>query len=65
MKRHPSGRPIHRPRTVGRPLYRMPREGFETWRLNQRNPTDAIGFCATHLPGHQDDVYEDDTRRKK
>lgn len=62
---HPSGRPIRRPHTIGKTLYRVPRTEYETPRLNERSPIDAIGFGTTHLPGHQDGVYEDDTRGKR
>lgn len=63
--RHPSGRPIHRSHVVGKQLYRIPREEYETPRLNSRKPTDAIGFCATHLPGHQDDDFTQSVKRAK
>jgi hypothetical protein len=56
---HPSGRPIRRFHVVGKQLYRIPREEYETPRLNQRSPTHAIGFVVDHLPGHQDYENED------
>jgi hypothetical protein len=60
---HPSGRPIRKPQIVRNSLYRVPRRDYETPRLNERSPTDAIGFRVEQLPGHQD--YRDDEDRKR
>lgn len=48
---HPSGRPIRKEVRKGRQIWRIPEDGYVTPRLRQDPPKDAIGFCATHLPG--------------
>jgi hypothetical protein len=50
---HPSGRPIHKEVRKGRQIWRIPEDGYVTPRLRQGHAKDAIGFCATHLPGQQ------------
>lgn len=57
---HPSGRPIRRAHYVERQHYRIPRDEYETPRLNQKSPAHAIGFCVPALPGHQ---YIEDKKR--
>jgi hypothetical protein len=50
---HPSGRPIRKDTRKSLPIWRSPLDGYVTPRLRQDPPKDAIGFCATHLPGQQ------------
>lgn len=41
-------------------IWRVPGDGPVIPRLRTAEPKDAIGFCATHLPGQQSDdtVYQ-------
>ncbi len=42
--RKPPPRPIRRPETKGRPIWRVPDYGYVLPRLRQPEPKDAIGF---------------------
>ena len=54
--RHPSGRPIHREVRKGRPIWRIPDDGFNTPRLRQKPLKDAIGFV--HGVRQDDDDWD-------
>ena len=43
-KPHPSGRPIKNNRVVGRPIWRVPDDGYVTPRLREDRNVTAIGF---------------------
>ena len=46
--KHPSGRPIAKKETKGRPIWRIPEEGPVTPRLREKkHKTEAIGFVVT------------------
>lgn len=56
MKPHPSGRPIRKTEQRGRPMWRIPDDGYVTPRLQRRkNQTQAIGFTA----GRYDEADEE------
>jgi hypothetical protein len=56
---HPSGRPVRKEaKPVGSGRWNIPNKGSVLPRLQEQSKVSAIGFIATHLPGHQD--YEDD-----
>ncbi len=51
--RHPSERPIRKEKVKGRPIWRVPDDGYVTPRLRDKK-TDAIGFV------HKFDREEDE-----
>lgn len=59
MRRHPSGRPVIRARTVKRPIERLPREEYLTPALNAKELPDQIGFVH-HFPSDDDWSDEED-----
>lgn len=55
MRDHPSGKPIHRQRVVGKTVWRVPDKGPVTPRLqDDRSNTSAIGFTAKLTPDEPD-----------
>ncbi|MTW19388.1 hypothetical protein GJ689_24670 [Rhodoplanes serenus] len=55
MRRHPSGRPIHRRRVVPLPITREPRDEPLTPGLRRDESAEAIGFHVGLLPDQDDD----------
>jgi hypothetical protein len=53
-KPHPSGRPLRNEREVGRPIWRVPDDGYVTPRLRLKTYESAIGFTA-RLTAQEDD----------
>jgi hypothetical protein len=60
--KHPSGRPIRRERTIGRPMWRIPDRGCVTPRLQDLPLAHPVGFVTSYLPGHQSDDDEAQTQ---
>jgi len=53
--KHPSGRPIRNERQKGRPLWRIPDDGYVTPSLRKRELTPAIGFTSQPYESKTDD----------
>lgn len=55
---HPSGRPIRRTETKGRPIWRIPDVEPNVPRLRQPAAVDAIGFVHQFSEPERDDDHE-------
>ena len=53
MRRHPSGKPLRRPRVTGLSIARPPREEYLTPNMNAKELPDRIGFLH-HFPSEDD-----------
>jgi len=60
VTKHPSGRPIHKDRTVGKRYWNLPNDGPLNPRLRDKSGfTQAGGFTANLVRDYEDEDYED------